>query len=198
MNSNHSMLQFDSLVADTSMHTKLADYLFIAKNIGFEMVFEQDIFIPAELQRSYDKNRHYIMWHPGYSILLSFDSYFNDTSVNSGNFYYAWKPNHYPSCYDFISSGIFRGKVGESMVWVGSHDCRKALCFNIETLAKKGEFLIQWPELPHLWLANYADYRIFDNLKDNQSGEYWHEVNRSYLERLPEYVQRAICFKPNI
>jgi hypothetical protein len=191
-------------VDDTTMRTKLVDYLRIAKEIGFVMVFEQDIVVPEELREDYDdgrKDRHYIMWHPQHSILLVFDSYSNNTTVNGGNFYYTWRPHNMGDYHNYTSSGGFRkGPLREDdKVWVGSHDCREALRFHISELLTHGEFLSQWTEYPRPWLMHYGDQRLPKERKDDFNFlhgpyGYWSQVNCGYASRLPEYVQKAICF----
>lgn len=197
-----------SEAGDTSMRSKLADYLRIAKSAGFEMVLEHDIVVPAEFKKSYEGekvNRHYIMWHPEYSILLNFDSYNGNKSINGGSFYYAWRPKdpaargEWRDC--LSSGGMCQDPQDEDAnVWVGSHDCREALRFNIMELAKHGTFLKQWPKYPHLWLMHYGDQRLPEELEKNhkaQSG-HWDKVNRGYASRLPEHVQKAICFSQEV
>jgi hypothetical protein len=191
---------------DTSSRTPLEDYLRIAKEIGFETVLEHDIVIPENLKKDYDNNRvdrHYIMWHPQYSILLNFDSYTSyggNCTVNGGNFYYAWRPHDKDSYGSFISTGSFSKfarEVGD-YIWVGSHDCREALRFKIAQLLEGGEFLTQWPEYGHPWLMHYGDQRIGDAQKETTplygSNGYWSQVNHDYASKLPEHVQKAICF----
>ena len=190
---------------DTSMRTKIEDYIRIAKSIGFEMVLEHDIIIPKELKQEYDDekkvNRHYIMWHPGYAILLTFDSYWGNKSINGSKFYYSWRPEKDLNTYDYTSSGsMVQGPLGEDdRIWIGSHDGREALRFNISELAAHGEFVKQWPKYPSLWLMHYGDQRLPKELEDNHSavfgrGGHWDQVNCGYAAQLPEHIQKAICF----
>ncbi len=187
---------------DTTFATKVVDYLRIAKELGFEIVLEHDFIIPEELKKSYDDgkiDRHYIMWHPEYSVLLNFDTYGGNETVNGGNFYYAWKPKNMKNWHDYTSSGGF--KPGD--IWVGSHDCREALRFNFEELRDNGQFLKQWTEQPHLWLMHYGDQRIAKELEDDHSALYgpggkWDKINKGYLDKLPAHVQKAICYQGTI
>jgi len=69
-------------------------------------------------------------------------------------------------------------------IWVGNHDCREALKFNISELQKNGTFVKQWVDTPFLWLLHYMD---------TKSEGYDHEkITTERLNKLPKGVREAM------
>lgn len=65
-------------------------------------------------------------------------------------------------------------------LWVGHHDCREALCFNINNIAESCIFVKKWHAKPFLWLLNH------------KSGDDYETVNNRVIESLPEHVRNNI------
>lgn len=167
---------------DTTFHSDLGRYLSIAQQIGFKIVLE----IPFVSKHSHDTDHQeklFILWRPG--ILLCFNTYLSE-KVNGGNFYYNWRPR------GEMDSVISSGHVTKEGIWVGSHDCREALVFNISELERHGAILDKWVERPFLWLLHYMDTNGPDG-KGLGRGGYDHDViNEARIAMLPEEVRKAI------
>lgn len=121
----------------------------------------------------------YVYVHLEYGLILCFDTYGEceerGRHLNGGKVYYNWQPTieNYWSC---TSSGGFHFDENDVKTWVGDHDCREGLIFNLERLRKNGEFLPQWVENPFVWFLSH------DDTKD----EYDYEaINRERISQMP-------------
>lgn len=79
-------------------------------------------------------------------------------------------------------SDIFVSDNNLKALWVGDHDGREALKFNINNLAKNGEFVKNWKKRPFLWLLHHGD---------KKTGNY-QEINQERINRFPDYVKNCI------
>jgi hypothetical protein len=171
---------------DTTHSTELSRYLRIVKELGFQLALE----IPFSHKREDEPTVHeklYMMWRKG--ILLVFDTYWNQETVNGGSFYYNWKPYDINQGWKVMSSG----HMTEGGVIVGNHDCREALRYNISQLEKHGEFLPKWVEQDHLWLLHWADLKEYSNddytwLHNGTTDE----IRAKRIAMLPQHVRDAI------
>lgn len=223
---------------DTKFSETRQEYLRKVMDFGFEIIYEEDYIsdskndgslkgVPVD-ENGYFKEKLYCLWHNEYSILLVFDTHWDNR--NSGHFYYNWSPNNIKHDFNLTSSGGFEGlnwlndfskeieyEIKEPTwdtstqkyedfslinkkwreeyynwrsennlraVWVGNHDCREALKFNINNLANNGTFLKEWKKQPFLWVLHYMDTR---------DKNYNHkELSRKRIEKFPEYVKKMI------
>ena len=69
-------------------------------------------------------------------------------------------------------------------VWIGDHDGREALLFNLDRLRKHGDFLAPWIEQPFLWLLHYTDSKT--------DGYDYKAIARERIAMLPPWVQEMI------
>jgi hypothetical protein len=172
---------------DTHFQTKLSDYLRIAKDIGFETVYQKDFYSTS----SNNTEAHLIMWHP-LGILLNFDTFWGKEKVNGGNFDYNVKPKNQDRLdWTVISSGSgFQSDKG--LIWVGDHDCREALRYHISTLKEWGDFICPWVKQGYLHLTNHMDYHDIEDLKWPEKSKAIDGLKKKRMLLLPEYVQKAI------
>lgn len=160
---------------DTTFSMNVVSYLSIVSGAGFEVVLE----MPFHSESNGYDDVFRIMFH-GDGILLCFDTYGGQKSVNSGNLYYNVRFRDGVDRFGAISSGSFTA----SGVWCGDHDCREAVLFNISQLRDVGEFLNPWEKRPFLWLMHYGD-------KDGQDMDY-KKINEDRIEMLPDHVKQCI------
>lgn len=133
---------------DTHFGMTAVEFIAMLGEIGFQEVYRQPF------TSSGGDQMFYMFWHAD-GILLKWDTY--GPVINSGNFYYAWKPKpevFEQSFWDFTSSGGFR----EDHVWVGNHDCREGMRYNIQRLRDNGEFLNPWPESQYMQLNSSHEW----------------------------------------
>jgi hypothetical protein len=123
-----------------------------------------------------------ILWHPD-GLLATCESYTwnadEEAGRNTAKVYYNYRHRSggYPS--GLTSSGHMAGEV-----WVGDHDAREAIRYNLNAMRAAGRFLPVWVERPWLWLLNYADVKVEG---------YDHEaLTERRIAALPEHVRRAI------
>jgi hypothetical protein len=163
---------------DSVFMNRLDRYFDVIAAEGFYKIFEMDI---AETP-----GKFFVFWHDD-GILLKFDTY-NATHVNSGKFYYNWKPN---SDFDrnVLSShaGYNRGEV-----IIGDHDCREAIRFHIRRLREEGRFVSPWEKRPSVfWMLHYKDYK--DVLyKWGEKPSPYDLITAERVAMFPEHVRKAI------
>ena len=161
------------LTDDSTFSNTLERYLDVIGKEGFEQV----LCVPFAGRQT--SENLFIYWHPRDGILLRFDTYGGD-HINGGHFYYnIWLD---PKAYNARSSGQFVTEPRDDgkRLWVGDHDCREAIRFNIQTLRNHGEFIPKWQKRPFLWLLHYMD------------NEKHGIVNERRIAMLPQHVRDAI------
>ena len=89
---------------DTKFSESTEEYIRKITEFGFEKVYEES-FNSKHEHTKYKTEMFYIYWHPTYSILLCFDTFWGNR--NGGNFYYNWIPNDLCSRHHYTSSGRF-------------------------------------------------------------------------------------------
>lgn len=151
----------------------LLDYLRTIEQNGYERLFE----IPFEA----DGRRETLFFYAHRDgLLLKFDTYAGDR-VNSGNVYYCWEPSGETDFW-ITSSG---GMIGtDHKIWVGNHDCREALIFNMDRLRAHGRFVTRWPKRPFLWLLHYQDAKV--------EGYDYEAINTERIAMMPDWVREMI------
>jgi len=176
-------------IGDATFSMDWTAYCELIETFGFGLMIEE--FSP----NGGDSLRIY--YHEKDGLLLKTDSYLGDR--NSAKVYYNWKPNTKPkkewkdtdvaelvNFHDVTSSGCLRNagpKIPDDLVWVGDHDAREALGFNLKRLREKGEFLPKWKGRPYLSLMGYwekDDIEEYDSIREDK------------IKKLPQWVQENI------
>ena len=110
--------------------------------------------------------------------------------------YYNWKPKKdMDNRHEFTSGGMYhvpgldahkdRDEWDEAWdrgegIWVGSHDAREALFFNMQRLMDNGELIFPFAVRPHIYIG-----------QQNEKGEnYWDE--NEVIAKLPEHIRNGI------
>lgn len=137
---------------DTYWGITPADALSAMEAAGFVLVHSEPVGDTGDVQR--------ILVHPD-GLLIDFDSYYADTTINSGSVYYQWRPAvDGPDRWEFTASGGF-SRTDES-VWIGYHDIREGLFRKIQRLRENGEFVSPWIDTDG-WarprISTYLDWR---------------------------------------
>lgn len=150
----------------------LSDYIAVLEHNGFEQIYSEP-FSGRETQEL-----HLIFGHRD-GLLLSLDTYHGDR-INGGKVYYAWQRDKTADDAWILSGGSYVA----DRVWVGDHDIRQALIFNLDRLRAAGTFLTPWPKRPFLWLLHYMDTKV--------DGYDYAAINRKRLAALPKWVQEMV------
>ncbi|MFA5387337.1 MAG: hypothetical protein WC322_02985 [Candidatus Paceibacterota bacterium] len=164
---------------DTHYSMKFADALRVFQSMGFRVVLQE----PFEgidfkgLPNGY-KETFIILWHPQ-GLLATLESYWGD-GLNSSKVWYNILFKEGVNQWPLTSSGHMNNHV-----WVGDHDGREGIKFNVEQLAENGDFLQTWVERPFLWLLTYADTKV--------EGYDYNALNAARIAKLPPEVQAAIA-----
>ena len=158
---------------DTTFGDALSRYLEIIVGAGFERALELPFL------SSYASEKYFIFARRD-GLLLSFDTY-NGKSVNGGKVYYNWKPENFENSHFRLTSS---GHLSKDGVWIGDHDCREALLFNMGNLSANGKFVAPWVERPFLWLLHYQDTKA--------DGYSYDDINNERIAMLPEWVREMI------
>ena len=179
---------------DTVFNSTVEDYLRIAKDAGFELLLKEPL--PVIENQDYI----YILWHDEYSILLEFDSYWGNKSVNGGRFYYNieladrenmhWSVTSSGSSYALDGSQKF--EKGGRLVWCGDHDCREGLRHHINQLAAHGTFLKTWVHNSIFALTGYSDLPKDTDRSHDESMVLYDSITQKRVEKLPKEVQEKI------
>ncbi len=127
-------------------------------------------------------------------ILLKFDTY--GDAINSGNAYYCIEHKlgiTNPSLRT-TSSGGYRliYKNPDRYCWVGNHDCREALLFNLKQIETEWTFMPQWPNGHNqfLWLLHYVDTK--DSHYNRNACYDYDAITAERVAMLPKWVQTMI------
>ncbi len=173
---------------DTVFQNSIDRYCTIIEQIGFEPVFDCSF-------ESYENEELFLIYARADGLLLSFDTCRGH--INGGHLYYNWQPTAEGAkeWHQYVHGGgwhwpngvMGQGRINENDVWVGSHDCREALCFNIDRLTKYGSFRNPWVESPSLWLLHYGETRSNPAIAGTVA-------NR--IAQLPDWVQHMIGPNP--
>lgn len=171
---------------DTTFSNKLERYQAIIEANGFEHVLR----VPFQ---HYDTPDALMVYARRDGLLLAFDTFSDESTVNGGHLYYNWRPS--PQCaadheyWGITSPGGWKradgrdGPITEDDVWRGNHDCREALIYNIDRLTANGEFVSPWIERPFIWLLHYGDTK--------QDYDY-DAINAERIAMLPSWVREMI------
>ncbi|MCC6934852.1 MAG: hypothetical protein IT406_04160 [Candidatus Yanofskybacteria bacterium] len=172
---------------DTVLSNDLERYLRIVAAEGFTEVLR----VPFTVENNYGSSGSevkqetlFVFFHDRDGILLVFDTY-DGVRVNSGHFYYNWIPN-WIQPEEPLMRVLWSGKWRGERFWVGHHDCREALRFNLRRLRQRGSFVPTWQEQPFVWLLHYGDYP--------HGKEYDYDtIMQERLFLLPKWVQQRIA-----
>lgn len=93
-------------IGDTTFGSKIADYERVVKAGDFKLIY-QESFLDNQYGNEEREESLYVFYQYELGIVLTFDTYWNRTTINSGKFYYNWSPNVMDSTHSFTSSGHF-------------------------------------------------------------------------------------------
>ena len=172
---------------DTYMSMPLIDFMSIVIDEGFKCIYEEE-FIDDQWERQSRRERFAIYWHDD-GILLNFESYDGQKHINSGKIHYNWRPLILDVAHrlHLYSSGGYHDYDNDP-VWIGDHDIREAMRFNINNFRTYGNFVVPWVETPFLWFLNYMETK--------PEGYNYDEINIRKLAKIDPEI-RAKFIVPN-
>lgn len=174
----HALMQ---MTDDTSYRSSMADHMRIAKDLGFEVVYQESHFV----QRHKCEDTYYVLWHPD-GILMQCESY--GEHRNTAKIYYNLAGN-VDVLWKVISSG-HTAPDGDDWVLVGHHDVRECMRHKIGMLRDAGTFRKAWFECPSLFLHPYWEDELLG--KWDYQNPVWEAAHGRRFAALPEHVQLAI------
>jgi hypothetical protein len=138
----------------------------------------------------------YVYFHKVGGILLIFDT-FGD-HINSGHYYYQWKPKHGIENYPSLQNGGWK-EIGGEWIWEGYGDCREGMIWAINELSHQGTFITPWVKHDGIFKPDFTHYG--DHHKESMIS--WDAGYEAYkkackekaperMNMLPEYVKEAI------
>lgn len=169
---------------DSYMSIPLHEYEEIIKDMGFVLIFEEAFNTSNSWGTDYLK----IWFHPD-GMLLVYDTYGPD-NLNGGHVYYncqVGKRKKMTNFYKFISSGKWtrvRTHGITRWIWIGSHDCREAIRFNLDQLREHSKFINPWRERQFLWFLHYMDTK--------PEGYDHRAITNRRWEQFPDYVKKCV------
>lgn len=175
---------------DTFHGMRVDDYVKNITEFGFVEVYSES-FTEHHFGRDVTEWLR-VFWNEKHGLLLYFDTY--NGVINGGKCWYNWKPMT-EGAYRSTSSGSYY-QSGEEWIWVGDHDCREALRFNIRNLLIGGPFIAQWRFQPRcMWITHWGETDSLFGSYDHWHTETKHPATIRTEERIskfPEAVRAAI------
>lgn len=187
-------------VGDSTFSNTLENYLKIIESAGFEFA-KRWSFKSDGIYDTVCDEFEYVYAHRELGIVLHFDTH-RGVDLNSGSFYYCWRPDESKDNWGVTSSGGFESEghrdwrkwdndiTPDDLYWEGNHDCREAIKFKVSRLKEHGTFLPKWPSpssqrnMSGLYLMNYMDWR------DPCIG--YHDLFTKKYSELPEWVKEIM------
>lgn len=157
---------------DSYFDITIPDFIRLLGRMGFSKVLEEDI--PGG-----EGNKYRIFWRSG--VIVSFDSYWGDESVNGGSAYLVTRTNEEGRRPTRSGNGWIDY---DNRILHADHDVREGLRMFLEEVERNGEILSKWPSRPFLWLLHYMDTK--------EPGYDYKKITQARIERLPQEVQDAI------
>ena len=168
---------------DTTFTMTGDEYQANKEEFAFEVIYEE-AFVATHCGSTYNDELK-VFWREG--ILLYFDTY--GGTRNGGKFWYNWDKSDNAEYGCTSSGGMHDG------IWVGDHDCREAVRFNIRRLETNGTLLKQWKKCPScLWITHYGERDEIFGHHDWASKEPHpaDAATQSRIDQFPQAVQKAI------
>lgn len=166
---------------DTWRGMKYMDFVNIVLEQGFRPVHHEN-FTGENYGSKPCTEMFMAFYHETKGIFVVAES-FGSEMVNKAEMYYNWVPNQLDKEWTrATSSGGFE-KSG--LVWAGHHQVNEALKYKLDLLHKKGYFVQQWVENPHVWLLNYMEVKNKDLTK----------LNDAKLKTLPDMIKKWMVIK---
>jgi hypothetical protein len=169
---------------DTHFNCNVVDYLAIAKNIGFKVIYSEKF----ETENGFDWQ--YILFHYDYYILLNFDTYSgykNIPNINGGNFYYNWLMplGNIPHCTS--SGGVYHKKVNNQ---------REVVYYDLDTTQPVTCPLEPEPHWDNKHMT-YGDFRVLNDDWNKRLLAWAQDNNIGYLWQGQHDCREALRFNIN-
>jgi hypothetical protein len=191
--SKHKLL---SDLGDTTFSMGLDDYLKVVTDYGFEIAYVEDVrFTEPYGKKEKQDSRLYILLHREYSLVIIFDTFYNNTVINGGNLYYNLEIDRTVEGHARVtSSGHVHydtyDKEADKYLWIGYHDCREGIITNIENMLEVGRFLPQWVESPVTWVTHFSDH--YSNSGIEESMKSLDKISATRLAKLPDSLNDTL------
>jgi hypothetical protein len=209
---NHHKNEQLKKINDTYMGISFDDFLIIAKNLGFEAIYEYEFEYTSQ-EYEFRDEKQIEMFNYEHSILLIANSF--SGRLNRAEMYYNWKPHVLKGTFGIASSGgmISKYKVPQHLIdldlkeetykyfrgympwdiWCGHHDVREAFMFKFNRLLEHGKFVKLWLEKPFLWLHDYVEQTIFAGSYSNESEYLRNKLTQiNHIDHWPDEVKMRV------
>ena len=168
---------------DTTFSMSTEDYSEVIEAYGFELLASTTVSVPDEYDPEAGPRDEswYLYVKEDDGLFLYFDTHRGQR--NAAKVYYNWTVNEdVENRWELTSSGHF-----ESGVWIGDHDAREAVCFNMDRLRANGTFSKPFPEMNRFWFNSYWEYpRGYDSDFDYEA------ITEAKIAKLPKQYQEML------
>ena len=160
-------------IRDTTFSMGMKEYIANVLAFGFEIIYDK-VFTG----RDQEKERHCILFHHQYGVLLNVDSFQGHRNTAKAYFNFKAQKDRFKELRHVGLSGTHGGILE-------SFDARESIRFKIQSMLQNGAFIQNWEEKPFLWLLNFSD-----------DSDKYKSINQKMIESFPESVKNKI--QPNI
>lgn len=171
--------EFLALATNDTLGRDLKEYLSVIDSLGFQLMLELDV-------KSEDQNNKFFIFAAKDGLVLTFDTYWNNKSINGGNLYFNCVSNRDMlvnirssgsiDAYDEKTNKVLNIDNEEYSKHVannglllksGSIDCREFVRYNVEHL-RKSKLLKKWVKIPFIWLLHHMDTKCPKCYRDTE------------------------------
>lgn len=147
---------------DVTFGCKLPEFERVITDIGFTLYASGEFTYCGQYKDAIPTTEAWKIWADlSRGLLLFHDTFYNQEKINSGRFYYQWKPREGISWQDRCGC-TSSGSIDKTGVWHGYHDCREAVRYSISKLEEHGEFIVPWNgnSPSTIWFSHCGDPRV--------------------------------------
>lgn len=162
---------------DTTFSMDTQSYIDVLEANGYVLLSSDTVSVQQYDDPPRDES-WYILAHPN-GLILYFDTHHGQR--NAAKVCYVWRPAaDIENRWECTSSGHMTGNL-----WIGDHDAREAVIFNMERLRQNGKLLKSCPEQRKPWFISY-----WETPKDYDTSFDYHAISQAKIDSLPRKYQK--------